>query len=87
MAEVGIRELKRQASEILRRVRENKEVVTITYRGKPVARLVPVESMEDKRAEAMAVLAEMDELAREIGRHLPPGASGVEAVSEQRREL
>jgi prevent-host-death family protein len=85
LAEIGIRELKQHASEILRRVRENKEVVTITYRGKPVARLVPVESMEDKRAEARAVLAEMDELARELEPYLPKGASAADAVSEQRR--
>ena len=87
MAEVGIRELKQQASEILRRVREKKEIITITYRGKAVAKLVPVESLEDKRAEAAAVWAEMEELAREIGRHWPPGVSAAEVVSEQRREL
>jgi prevent-host-death family protein len=84
---VGIRELKQQASEILRRVREKKEIITITYRGKAVAKLVPVESLEDKRAEAAAVWAEMEELAREIGRHWPPDVSAAEAVSEQRREL
>jgi prevent-host-death family protein len=55
LAEVGIRELKQQASEIVRRVREKKEVITITYRGKAVAKLVPIENMEDKRAEAMAI--------------------------------
>ncbi|HZA22419.1 MAG TPA: type II toxin-antitoxin system prevent-host-death family antitoxin, partial [Dehalococcoidia bacterium] len=55
---MGIRELKQQASEILRRVREKKEIITITYRGKAVAKLVPVESLEDKRAEAAAVWAE-----------------------------
>jgi prevent-host-death family protein len=87
LAEVGVRELKEHASEILRRVREKKEVVTITYRGKAVARLVPVESLEDKRAEALAVLAEMKELAQEIGKKWPSGVSAVEAVKEQRREL
>lgn len=87
MTEVGIRQLKQEASEILRLVRENKETVTITYRGKAVAKLVPCENLEDKRSEAMTVWTEMEELSREIGRHLPPGVSGVEAVSEQRREL
>ena len=87
MTEVGIRDLKQHASEILRKVREKKEIVTITYRGKAVARLVPVESLEDKRAEAMAVLAEMKELAQEIGKEWPPGVSAAEAVKEQRREL
>jgi len=87
MVEVGVRELKRRASHILRQVREKKETITITYRGRPVARLVPVEDMESKRAEALAVWAKMDDLAREIGAHWPEGVSAVEAVREQRREL
>jgi len=87
MVEVGIRELKQRASHILRQVREKKETITITYRGRPVARLVPVEDMESKRAEALAVWAKMDDLAREIGAHWPEGVSAVEAVREQRREL
>ena len=87
MVEVGIRELKQRASHILRQVREKKETITITYRGRPVARLVPVEDAESKRAEALAVLAEADELARKIGAAWPKGVSAVEAVREQRREL
>jgi prevent-host-death family protein len=87
MMEVGIRELKQRASYILRQVREKKETIIITHRGRPVARLVPVEDLESKRAEALAVWAEMDELAREIGAHWPEGVSAVEAVREQRREL
>ena len=87
MVEVGVRELKRRASHILRQVREKKETFIITYRGRPVARLVPAEDMESKKAEALAVLAEIDELAREIGAHWPEGVSAVEAVREQRREL
>ena len=37
MAEVGVRELKQRASELLRRVREGRETIDITYRGKVVA--------------------------------------------------
>jgi prevent-host-death family protein len=87
MVEVGIRELKQRASYILRQVWEKKETIIITHRGRPVAKLVPVEDLESKRAEALAVWAEMDELAREIGAHWPKGVSAVEAVREQRREL
>ena len=87
MGEIGIRELKQRANEILRRVREQKETFTVTYRGRPVARLVPVEDMESKRAEALAVLAEADELARKIGALWLKDVSAVEAVREQRREL
>ena len=39
--EIGVRELKQRASEILRRVREDGASYAITYRGKVVARLEP----------------------------------------------
>lgn len=87
MGEIGIRELKQRASEILRQVREEKKSYAVTYRGRVVARLVPVEDAESKREKARAVLAEMDELAREIGAQWPPGVSATQAVKEQRREL
>jgi prevent-host-death family protein len=40
---VGVRELKARLSEILRRVQDG-EAVTVTDRGRPVARLVPAET-------------------------------------------
>ena len=43
MGEIGIKELKQRASEILRQVREEKESFTVTYRDKVVARLVEVD--------------------------------------------
>jgi prevent-host-death family protein len=39
-AEVGVRRLKNEASALIERV-ESGEVVTVTKRGRPVARLVP----------------------------------------------
>lgn len=40
MREVGIRQLKNETSSIIERV-ENGEIVTVTRRGRPVARVVP----------------------------------------------
>ena len=54
MGEIGIKELKQRASEILRQVREEKESFTVTYRGKVVARLVPAEDTPSERAKAWA---------------------------------
>lgn len=85
MGEVGIRELKQRTSEVLRRVRLRRESVDITYRGRVVARLVPVAEAEGRRAEAASVWVEMDQLAAEVGAHWPPGLSAEEAVAEQRR--
>lgn len=85
MRQVGIRELKEHTSDVLRRVREDEEPVEITNRGRVVARLVPVEKPERKRAEATAVWVDMDRLAAEVGAHWPVRLSAEEAVAEQRR--
>lgn len=87
MEEVGIRELKQRTSEILRRVREESATYTVTHRGRVVARLVPVEDVETRRADAHGVLVAMDDLAREIDACWPAGVSAADAVAEQRREL
>ena len=87
MAEVGGRELKQHASEILRRVKENNESITITNRGRAVARLVPLRDAESIRADAQSVLADMDDLAREIDARWPAGVTASQALDEQRREL
>ena len=87
MVEVGVRELKQRASSILRQVSEKKETVTITHRGRAIARLVPVEDAESQREEAWKVWAEMDELAKEIDALWQGNRSAVEAVEEGRREL
>ncbi len=86
MKEMGVRELKEHTSEALRYVLEKKEAVTITRRGKVIAKLVPIED-ESIWKESKKVLEEMDELAKEIGKHWPAGVSAAEAVKEQRREL
>ena len=87
MEKVGVRELKEHASSIIQRVCQKKESVTITLRGRPVARLIPVEDEDAKRAADAAIWADMDKLAERIGKHWPAGVSAVEAVREQRREL
>ena len=87
MTEVGIRELKTQVSDIIRRVREDKETYIVTYRGKPVAKLEPVQDNEEQLARDLSILEEMDRLAEEITKHWPEGVSAVDAVKADRREL
>ncbi len=84
MAEIGVRELKQNTSDIIRRVREKKESFDITYRGRVVAWLLPIERQpgdEDWRT----VWAEMDRLTDEIAERLPPNVSAADEVSKQRR--
>ncbi len=84
MAEIGVRELKEKTSEIMRRVREKKESFDITYRGRVVAWLVPVERPEPDE-DWRKVWAEMDRTADDIAKHWREGMSAAEMVSEQRR--
>ncbi len=77
MPEIGIRELKSQASEIVRAVREERAEYVITLRGKPVAMIVP---FEEARDEGGATPGEWWERVREIGRLMEeenPGAASV----------
>lgn len=87
MKHVGVRELKQRTSEVLREVRESREPIAITLRGKVVAQLVPAEDRDEIRARMERTLAEMDKLAEEIGKVWRKGVSAVDAVREQRRDL
>jgi len=83
MITVGIRELKQQTSELIRRVREEGSEIQVTYHGKVVARLVPVrppEPIENERA-----WANLDRLAAQVGEGWPHDVSAAEAISEGRR--
>ena len=83
MVTVGVRELKQQASELIRLVRETGVQVQVTYRGQIVALLVPVASSNSKEKEKHS-WANLDALAAEIGARWPKGVSAAKAVSEDR---
>lgn len=87
MEEIGIRELKQRASEILRQVREEHERFSVTYRGKVVTKLVPAMDPSADHEVASAIWTRLDDLSREVSAHWPTGSSASEAVGEQRREL
>jgi prevent-host-death family protein len=87
MTSIGIRQLKEQASQILRQVREEGASYEVTYHGRVVARLIPVNQPESIAEETAAVWTDIDKLAAEIGKLWPDDVSAVEAVSEGRREL
>ena len=86
MLSVGVRELKEQTSQILRRVREQREAIEITHRGRAVARLIPVGETRPAPQDS-TVWADLDELAAEIGRRWPDGISAADAVREGRRDF
>ena len=84
MVTVGVRELKQQASELIRLVRETGSEVQVTYRGKVVALLIPVTPSQSKNREKHS-WANLDTLAAEISARWPKGISASQAVSESRR--
>jgi prevent-host-death family protein len=81
MAEIGVRELKNRTSEIVRAVREEQVEYVITYRGQPVARLVPVVDADSgERA-----WHELERLSQEISAQWQSDKSAVELLAEMRR--
>ena len=83
MVTVGIRELKQQASELVRRVRETGEEVQVTYHGEVVALLIPVKSSGKK--DDVKAWSKLDNLAAKIGARWPKDVSAADAISEARR--
>ncbi len=87
MRSVGVRELKDQTSRILRRVRDRGEEIHVTYRGRTIARLIPVSPRARGGQTSAAVWSDLDRLAVEIGARWPRGRSAAAAVREGRRRL
>jgi prevent-host-death family protein len=81
MTEIGIRELKNRTSEIVREVREECAEYVITYRGQPVARIVPLTTEEG----AGQALEELERLSQEISAQWKSDKSAVELLTEMRR--
>jgi antitoxin (DNA-binding transcriptional repressor) of toxin-antitoxin stability system len=68
-------------------MREDQEVFIVTYRGRPIARLIPEEPTDPSKLEFEQTWAELHQLAMELGRQWPKGLSAAQAVSDDRREL
>lgn len=77
--EVGVRDLKTNLSRYLGRVRDGEEVV-VTDRGRPVARLIPVDASTDRLAGL--VEAGLVRPAKEPHRRLPTPIQAAGTVSD-----
>ena len=94
MPRIGVRELKNQATAILRDVRENRAEYVVTYRGRPVAVLLPVDEcwLEAEMQRAIATVmpreeawAELDALRGAIDHYWQSEKTAVTLITEQRR--
>lgn len=83
MIRVGIRELRKNTSELIRSVREDGAEVEITYHGKPVAILIPIERSRSESYDAGS-WEKLDLLAAKIKAAWPEGITAAEALSEDR---
>ncbi|MGH2535036.1 MAG: type II toxin-antitoxin system Phd/YefM family antitoxin [Thermomicrobiales bacterium] len=88
MQQIGVREFKAHTSEILRRVRDERETIEITSRGQAIARLTPIEQRPPLTKEEISRrFAALEKFAQEISKYWPDGVSAVDAVKENRRDL
>jgi len=82
--EIGIRELKIHASEVVRAVKENRARYVVTQRGVPAALIIPLDAVVANPADD-----EVWERLMKIGEELSKGwqneKSAVEILSEMRR--
>ena len=82
--EIGIRELKSRVSEVVRAVKEERARYIVTQRGKPVAAIIPTDSMLPEKTEDDGwerLLALRERLGKEKGKK----KSSIEILSEMRR--
>ena len=94
MPSVGVKDLKNQATEILRAVREKQAEYIVTYHGRPVAMLLPIDAAwlqaeQDRVASEVRpspeILAELETLRAEIDRNWQSDKTAVELIAEGRR--
>ncbi|MEA3441696.1 MAG: type II toxin-antitoxin system prevent-host-death family antitoxin [Chloroflexota bacterium] len=85
---IGIRELKNQTSQVLRRVREDMVEYVVTLRGEPVAVLRPLTQDESEHIRQVRIedeIADLRSLSKLIAASWTSEISAVELVEEQRR--
>lgn len=89
MAEIGVRDLKIRASEIIRAVREQRARYVITYRGHPVGVLLPLAEpsgeMNVGSENSQATWDDLVRLGEAIGRAWQSPLTSAELLSEMRR--
>jgi len=92
MSLIGVRELRQQTSEVIRRVREDRAEYVVTYQGRPVAIILPLDAgraeKEMVQASRKAVLdnwERYERLAEELRRAWPTDLSTQDMIDSIRR--
>ena len=82
--EIGIRELKSRASEVVRAVKEQRARYVVTQRGKPAALIIPLDALPAKKSDD-EVWERLMQIGEEISKGWQSEKSAVEILSEMRR--
>ncbi len=92
MSLIGVRELREQTSEVIRRVREERVEYVVTYQGRPVAAILPIDTerveAEMVKVAKKAVIGDWERyerLAEEIRRAWPADVSTQDLIDAIRR--
>lgn len=86
---IGIRELKNELTDVIRRVGEERVEYTVTVHGRPVAVLRPLDPSDavvELDDEMQQEFAEMAELARLIGENWSSPKSALQILEEMREK-
>jgi prevent-host-death family protein len=83
--EIGIRELKSRASEVVRAVKEERARYVITQRGKPAALIIPLDAIPPDKVSDDEVWERLTKIGDEISKGWQSEKSAVEILSEMRR--
>jgi prevent-host-death family protein len=83
--EIGIRELKSRASEVVRAVKEERARYVVTQRGKPVAVIIPMDAIPPEKDSDDEVWERLMKIGEEISKGWHSEKSAVEILSEMRR--
>jgi prevent-host-death family protein len=82
--EVGIRELKARASELVRNVKEERARYVITQRGKPAALIIPMDAALPEKA-GDQIWESLTNIGEELSKGWKSDKSAVEILTEIRR--
>jgi len=82
--EIGIRELKSRASEVVRAVKEEHARYIITQRGVPAALIIPLDAAPPEKSDD-EVWERLMKIGEELGKGWQSEKSAVEILSEMRR--
>lgn len=85
MSDIGVRELKTHASEIVRQVKEKRAHYIVTHRGRPVAAIIPVEDFQPDLNSEQSTWDELIRLGQQIGQAWLSDQSSTEILSAMRR--